>query len=102
MDGARVVVVDDDRDSREMLGAILERCGAEVVACECAEAALASLRLRPVHLLVADIAMPDIDGYELMRRVGRENVTLPALAVTAYARPEDRARPTRPASTRTA
>jgi CheY-like chemotaxis protein len=45
-----------------------------------------------VHLIVADIAMPDVDGYELISRVRRDHGAVPAIAVSAHARPEDRAR----------
>jgi CheY-like chemotaxis protein len=44
------------------------------------------------NLLIADIAMPDIDGYELIRRVRVTHAALPAIAVSAYARPQDRRR----------
>ena len=66
MDGSTVLVVDDQRDSRELLAAIFEGCGAHVVQCDRVASALDALGRAPVHLLIADIAMPDIDGYELM------------------------------------
>jgi CheY-like chemotaxis protein len=72
---------------------LLEACGAEVLRCENAADVLAALRApRVIDLLVADIAMADTDGYELVRQVRRSKATLPAIAVTAYARPEDRAK----------
>jgi CheY-like chemotaxis protein len=92
MDGSAVVVVDDQRDSRELLAALLERGGARVVQCDSAESALAALNGSRFDLLVADIAMPDVDGYELIRRVRQRNSHLPAVAVSAYARPQDRKR----------
>jgi PAS domain S-box-containing protein len=92
LDGATVVVVDDQRDSRELLDAIFERCGANVVQCDCGDAALTTLMARDVRLIVADIAMPDMDGYELIRRVRKLFPAVPAIAVSAYARPEDRGR----------
>jgi PAS domain S-box-containing protein len=92
LDGATVVVVDDQRDSRELLDAIFERCGAHVVQCDSGEAALTTLKARDVRLIVADIAMPDMDGIELIRHVRKLYPAVPAIAVSAYARPEDRGR----------
>jgi signal transduction histidine kinase/CheY-like chemotaxis protein len=92
MDGTTVLIVDDEADSCELLAALLERHGARVIQCDSAESALGVLTDIEANLLVADIAMPDIDGYELIRRVRRSNAALPAIAVSAYARPEDRRR----------
>ncbi len=90
LDGAKVVVVDDQRDSCELLAALFEQCGAHVVQCANAPAALSTLLSSSVQLLVADIAMPDVDGYDLIRQVRRIDARLPAVAVTAYAYPQDR------------
>ncbi len=90
MDGFTVLIVDDQRDSRELLGALFERCGARVVECDSAQAALQALRTSRVHVLMADIAMPEIDGYELIRQVRQVHADIPAIAVSAYARPQDR------------
>jgi PAS domain S-box-containing protein len=90
LDGAKVVVVDDQRDSCELLAALFEQCGAEVVQCANAPAALSTLLSSSVQLLVADIAMPDVDGYDLIRQVRQIDARLPAVAVTAYAYPQDR------------
>ena len=87
-----VVVVDDQADSRELLAALFERCGAEVVQCESARAALAAVKSRPIQLMVADLAMPEVDGYELIRHVRAIHPDLPAVAVSACARSEDRGR----------
>jgi PAS domain S-box-containing protein len=95
LEGVVVLVVDDQRDSRDLLATLLLCCGAEVLLCDSAAAALDALarpNLAPVHLVVADIAMPDIDGYELVVRVRQGRARIPALAVSAYARPEDRRR----------
>jgi PAS domain S-box-containing protein len=94
--GMRVLAVDDDADTLEMLSLFLRRAGAEVAGAATADAALEALgRFRP-DVLVADIAMPEVDGYELLRRVralGAERGGLtPAVAVTAYAGEADRAR----------
>ncbi|HEX8145716.1 MAG TPA: PAS domain S-box protein [Pyrinomonadaceae bacterium] len=93
--GMRVLAVDDDEDTLEMLSLFLRRAGAEVAAASSAAAALEALeRFRP-DVLVADIGMPEVDGYELLRRVralGPERGGLtPAVALTAYAAEADRA-----------
>ena len=92
VDGIRVLVVDDERDSRELLATMFERRGGEVLRCGSAREALTLLTMTPVALVVADIAMPDIDGCELLERARRLRADIPALAVSAYARPEDRQR----------
>jgi len=92
MHGLTVLVVDDQRDSCELLAALFERHGARVVQCDSAESALGVLTDVEANLLIADIAMPDIDGYELIRRVRASHPSLPAIAVSAYARPQDRRR----------
>jgi CheY-like chemotaxis protein len=90
-----VVVVDDERDARELLVAVLEHHGARAVAAGSASEALALLpQLRP-HVLVSDIGMPGVDGYELMavvRQLEGELARTPALALTGFARAEDGAR----------
>ena len=95
--GVTVLLVDDSQDGREMLATGLRGYGARVEAVDSADAALRMLkdeRLAP-DVIVSDIGMPGVDGYELIRRV-RESATrgrdLPAIAVTAYANPEDRIR----------
>jgi signal transduction histidine kinase/CheY-like chemotaxis protein len=96
LDGLRVLVVDDEVDTRELLKAGIGRCGAKVSTAGSAREALATLEdVRP-DLLVSDIGMPGADGYELIRKVralpaGRGG-KIPAIALTAYARTEDRLR----------
>ena len=92
MHGTTVLVVDDQQDSCELLAALFERLGARVVQCDSAESALGVLTDVEANLLIADIAMPDIDGYELIRRIRTTHPALPAIAVSAYARPQDRRR----------
>jgi len=92
MHGMTVLVVDDQPDSCELLAALFERQGARVVQCDSAESALGVLTDVEANLLIADIAMPDIDGYELIRRIRTSHSALPAIAVSAYARPQDRRR----------
>ena len=92
LDGATVVIVDDELDSRELLATLFEGCGARVVQCASAASALEAVRTARVQLLVADIAMPETDGYELIQRIRQLDIGVPAVAVSAYARAEDRGR----------
>jgi PAS domain S-box-containing protein len=96
LDGLRVLAVDDEADARQLLTAVLERCGAEVKTCASASEALEALEQYKPDILVSDIGMPDEDGYTLMEKVraseeGRGE-RIPAVALTAYARVEDRLR----------
>jgi CheY-like chemotaxis protein len=94
--GLQVVVVDDEADTRDLLHTLLERCGAEVRAAGSATEALALIAELKPDVLVSDIGMPEQDGYELIAKVrGHEaglNERIPAIALTAYARLEDRIR----------
>jgi PAS domain S-box-containing protein len=96
LDGLRVLVVDDEEDARELLAAGLGQCGAEVVTASSAHEALEALAGGRFDVLVSDIGMPGEDGYELIRQVRELDAdgggTTPAVAVTAYARTEDRLR----------
>jgi PAS domain S-box-containing protein len=92
LDGTTIVVVDDQSDSAEVLVALLTRTGARVLEYGHAAEALQSFSVLPVDLLIADIAMPDMDGYELITRVRDRHPRVPAVAVSAYARPQDRKR----------
>ena len=96
LDGLRILVVDDDADTREMVSAILKGQGAQVEVAGSAADALAALPNARPHILVSDIEMPGQDGYELIRNVRRLPAEVggkvPAAALTAYARPEDRMR----------
>ena len=93
--GARVLAVDDDEDSREMLGTMLGRAGATVRLASSAADALDILDHQTFDLLLSDIAMPDEDGFQLMRRIRQRSAAnggaIAAIALTAYAREEDRA-----------
>jgi CheY-like chemotaxis protein/two-component sensor histidine kinase len=86
---ATVLVVDDQRDSREMIAALLEQRGATILQCDSAADALETLRTTAVDLVIADIAMPHLDGYELMRRARAAGYRAPGIAVTAFARADD-------------
>jgi PAS domain S-box-containing protein len=94
--GIKVLVVDDDEDAREMLEAALNSYGAEVITAAGALKALDTLASEKIDVLVSDINMPEVDGYELIRRVRamkpEQGGRIPAVALTAYARAEDRMR----------
>lgn len=97
LEGVSVLVVDDERDTREMLKIMIGQLGAEVKACASSSEAMTMLRDWRPDVIVSDIEMPDEDGYELIRRVRRLEATrgvsqVPAVALTAYARVEDRMR----------
>jgi PAS domain S-box-containing protein len=88
--GLDVLVVDDDADARDVLVLALQQQGAGVVTAASAAEALAALDGRRFDTLVADIAMPGVDGYALIRRVRERGEWMPSVAVTAHARREDR------------
>ena len=96
LDKIRVLVVDDEGDGRTLIARILEDRGAEPVCASSAEEALQALSREHFDILLSDIGMPKIDGFELVRQVRRLDISrsgpLPAIAITAYARPEDRQR----------
>ncbi|HEX5042332.1 MAG TPA: ATP-binding protein [Candidatus Polarisedimenticolaceae bacterium] len=92
LDGRLVLVVDDEADAREVLAGLLRECGADVTAVGSARAALEAIRGHAPDLVVSDLAMPDGDGYALLEEVRRRGYGMPAIAVTAFARPEDRER----------
>jgi signal transduction histidine kinase/DNA-binding response OmpR family regulator len=96
LDGLRILVVEDDDDSREFLTAALEQRGATVAAANGVAAALAQFEPFRAHVLVSDIAMPDADGYDLIREVRRlppeRGGATPAIAVTAHTRADVRDR----------
>jgi len=94
LDNLKILVVDDERDTRELLKEGLEYCGARVMLAGSAAEALASVQRDLPDVLISDIGMPVEDGYELIkqiRRLGKENGgRVPAIALTAYTRVEDR------------
>jgi PAS domain S-box-containing protein len=91
LQGRTAVIVDDHDDAREIVAALLERCGALTVSCPDAESALEALARTEAPILVADIAMPQVDGLELISRVRQRFGAVPAIAVSACARAEDEA-----------
>jgi CheY-like chemotaxis protein len=92
--GLKVLVVDDDADTCELVEAILKRAGAEVRACLSAKDALSAMDSWLPDLLVSDIAMPGDDGYALIRKVRARKTEdgggMVAVALTAYGQSEDR------------
>lgn len=94
--GTRVLIVDDDPDAREVVGAILRHYGASVIVATSVSTALVALRREQVDVLVADLGMPIEDGYDLIRQVRSSEIDkiarLPAAALTAYTTEEDRDR----------
>jgi PAS domain S-box-containing protein len=94
--GLRVLVVDDDDDSRVLITGVLDQCGCNVIAAPDVATAMQRMVDAPPDVLLSDIGMPEQDGYDLIRKVRslpRENGgDIPAAALTAYVRPEDRLR----------
>ncbi len=94
--GARILVVDDDADAREIAATVLANHEADVVTASSADEALTQIRAAPPDVLVCDIGMPDRDGYSLMQSVRslapERGGSMPAVALTAYTRAADRAR----------
>ena len=89
--GVRLLVVEDDADTREVVGVILRESGAEVVGVESADAALDAFRSSPPDMLISDIGMAGRDGYDLIRAVRRlPGGGVPAIALSAFARESDR------------
>ncbi len=91
LDGIRILLVEDDGDSREMMTIVLEHAGAEVTPTANAMAALARLDEIDPDVMLADVGLPQMDGYALMRKVREAGRAMPAVALTGYASPADRA-----------
>jgi signal transduction histidine kinase/ActR/RegA family two-component response regulator len=94
--GVRVLVVDDEQDTRRLISTVIAQSGAEVTACASAGEALEKLKTWRPHILMSDIGMPGEDGYALIKQVRalppERGGRTPAAALTAYARDEDRGR----------
>jgi CheY-like chemotaxis protein/anti-sigma regulatory factor (Ser/Thr protein kinase) len=82
--GVRVLAVDDDPDSRELLLVIMQDAGAEVMAVGSAGAALEALDSFNPQVAILDIAMPEVDGYDLMRQINARRDAPRAIAFSAY------------------
>jgi signal transduction histidine kinase/CheY-like chemotaxis protein len=94
--GVKVLLVDDADDTLEVLQQILQHSGARIMAATSAGTALALLEREQPDVIVSDIGMPDVDGFELMRRIRRRSAgaggAIPAIALTAFTRQDDRAK----------
>jgi PAS domain S-box-containing protein len=94
LDGIKVLVIDDEPDARDLVSMVLESCGAEIVTADSAAAGLHALMRQRPDVVLADIAMPEGDGYEFLRQVRalstEEGGLTPAAALTAYASRDDR------------
>lgn len=91
--GVRILAVDDQLDTRDLIILALTRYGAEVKACTSAVEACTMMKKWKPDVIVSDIGMPDEDGYDLMRKIRaltpKRGGTIPALALTGYAGPMD-------------
>ncbi len=96
LDGVRVLVVDDERDSLELVRRLLKDCKADVLLASSAEDGLRLVKENSPDVIVSDIGMPGKDGLEMMRelraRSALQQARIPAIALTAFARSEDRTR----------
>jgi CheY-like chemotaxis protein len=94
LDGLRLLVVDDEEDTRTLLKMVLEMCGASVTTASSAREAIAALRETRHDVLISDLGMPEEDGYALIKQVRalaeKDGGNTPSAALTAYARVEDR------------
>jgi len=89
----RILVVEDDADARALISRILSDAGAQVNDVASADAAMAQIKSGTPDLMVSDIGMPQLDGYQLLRNVrgaGFDAQRLPAIALTAFSRVQDR------------
>lgn len=84
-----VLLVEDDDETRQILAVVLEEAGARVDAAASADEARAYLARRDYKAIVSDLAMPREDGFSFMRAIRSAHNTVPAIALTALARPED-------------
>ena len=95
LDGVHAFVIDDEPDARELLQRVLRDQGASVTVFDSAQAALTALADSRPAVIVSDVGMPAMDGYQMMRSLRAREVResrIPALALTAFARAEDRKR----------
>jgi PAS domain S-box-containing protein len=95
LDGVHVFAVDDEPDARELLRTVLQDQGATVTSFSSADEALTALKTSKPSILICDVGMPKTDGYQLIRTLRAEEARgsrIPALALTAFARAEDRKR----------
>lgn len=96
LEGVRVLVVDDEPDARDLVSYMLESCGVEVQVASSKAEAMEALDTYAPHVIVSDVGLPDEDGYALIRSIrtlaSDEKRRIPAIALTAFGRNEDRTR----------
>lgn len=96
LEGLVVLVVDDDQDTRDVIGILLEKAGASVTTMDSSAKALAALERLRAHILIIDIGLPGEDGYAFIRKaralLDGQGERTPAVALTAYSRREDQER----------
>jgi PAS domain S-box-containing protein len=96
LDGVRALVVDDQADARVLICRLIEEYGGRCILAESGAEAQTLIAEEDVNILISDIGMPDFDGYELIRKIRSTHSAkirnLPAIALTAYARADDRQR----------
>jgi two-component system, chemotaxis family, CheB/CheR fusion protein len=94
LEGVRLLVVEDEADSRDLLVMVFEHCGAQVSTAASAREAMKVLEQATPDVLVCDVGLPGEDGHELIRKIraleAEKGGRIPAMALTAYAGPEDR------------
>jgi PAS domain S-box-containing protein len=96
LDGLRILVVEDEPDTRDFLKRLLEGHGAEVTAVPSAKEGVQCFHSDRPDMLISDVGLPEVDGYQLVQQIresdGDHGGGVPAIALTAYARAEDRMR----------
>jgi len=96
LENLHILVVDDERDTLDLVTMELAQNGASVTGVTTAAEALSALRSSDFDLIISDIAMPEVDGYDLIRQIRTSDSvkerSIPAVALTAYARVHDRMR----------
>jgi signal transduction histidine kinase/FixJ family two-component response regulator len=90
--GVRILVVDDEPDARTMMHRLLETCHATSMEADGASSAMRQLSEGHPDLILSDIGMPGTDGYQFINEVRRQGYSTPAVALTAFARAEDKER----------
>ncbi|RYG67523.1 response regulator, partial [bacterium] len=89
LDGLNIMVTDDEPDTREMMKVLLNSHGAQVRTAASAQETLEHLKNGLADLLISDIGMPFVDGYELRRELTLLGFEMPSIALTAYTAPRD-------------
>lgn len=90
LSGLTLLVVEDDADVREVITLILKQCNAEVITADSVEKALIEYKKQDPDVLISDISMPSTDGYSLIKQIRSDGYYIPAIALTAHAREEDK------------